>query len=78
MPVYNDRYKKTKIKPYGDKVYINFRGFNVPEDDIAYQSFIVISIDSWLVYENKYLDNWAYKMSNKRMTDYIDNNRFED
>ena len=41
-------------------------------------SFIVISIDSWLVYENKYLDNCAYKISNKRMTDYIDNNRFED
>ena len=50
----------------------------MPEDDIAYQSFIVISIDSWLVYENKYLDNCAYKISNKRMTDYIDNNRFED
>ena len=34
LPVYDDRYIKTKIRPYGDKVYNNFRGVNVPEDDI--------------------------------------------
>ena len=61
---------KTKIRTFGDKVYINFRGLNVPEDDIKCKSFIVISIDSLLVYENKYylqvyLDNCAYKTANK-------------
>ena len=32
MPVYDDRYIKTKTKAFGDKVYTNFRGLNVPED----------------------------------------------
>ena len=34
LPVYDDRYIKSKIKIYGDKVYTNFHGLNVPEDDI--------------------------------------------
>ena len=69
LPSHDDRYIKAKIRTYGDKVYTNFRGFNVPEDDIVYESFTVISIDYLLVYdvyENKYylqvyLDNCAYK-----------------
>ena len=82
LPVYDDTYIKTKISIYGDEVYTNFRGLNVPEDDIECESFTVISIDSLLVYENKhympvYLDNCAYKI-NKKMTDYLDENVFED
>ena len=53
LPVYDDRYIKTKIKTYVDKVYINFRGLNVPENNIKWESFTVVSIDSLLVYENK-------------------------
>ena len=34
LPVYNDRYIKTKIRTFSDKVYTNFRGLNVQEDDI--------------------------------------------
>ena len=33
LPVYDDRYIKTKIRTYGNKVYTNFCGLNVPEDD---------------------------------------------
>ena len=54
LPVYDDRYIKTKIRTYGDRVYINFRGLNVPEYDIKCESFTVISLNSLLVYENKY------------------------
>ena len=48
----------------------------MPEDDIKCEYFAVISIDSLLVYENKYylqvyLDNCAHKIANKQMTDYI-------
>ena len=44
------------------------------------QSFLFFSLH---VYENKYylqvyLDNCAYKIANKQMTDYIDENIFED
>ena len=54
LPVYDDRYIKTKIRTFGDKVYINFRGLNVSEDDIECESFAIISIDSLLVYDKKY------------------------
>ena len=68
---------KTKIRTYGNKVYTNFRDLNVPEDDIECESFTFISIDSLLVYNEKYylqafLDNCAYKILNKQMTDYLD------
>ena len=41
------------------------------------------SFDSLLVYENEYylqvyLDNCAYKIVNKQMIDYLDENVFED
>ena len=53
-----------------------------PEDDIEYKYFTVISIDSLLVYENKYylqvyLRNGAYKIIYKQMIDYLDENIFE-
>ena len=83
LPVYNDRYITIKIKTYRDKVYIHFRGLNLPEDDIEYESFTVISIDPLLVYQKKYylqvyLCNRAYKLAKKKqMNDYFDN-FFED
>ena len=52
--IYDYRYIKTKIKTYDDKVYINFRGFNVPEDDTECKSFKVVSVDLLLVYESKH------------------------
>ena len=44
LPVYDNRYVKTKIRTYGDKVYTNFRGLNVPEDGVEcelLQSFLL-------------------------------------
>ena len=72
LPVYDDRYIKTIIKTYSDKVYTNFRELNVPEDDIEWECFTGISIDFLLVYEKKYylqvyLDNCHYKIGNKQM-----------
>ena len=65
---------KTEIK--------NFHSLNVPDDDTECESFTVISIDSLLVYENRnylqvYLDNCAYKIIYKQMTDYLWDNPFE-
>ena len=54
LPVYGDRYTKTKTRTYSNKVYTDSRDLNVPEDDIEFESFTVISIDSLLLYENKY------------------------
>ena len=79
LPVYDDRYIKTEVRPYGNKVYTNFRGLNVRKDDIRCGSFTVIFIDPLLVYDNKYyiqvyLDNCPYKIVNKQMTDYLEEN----
>ena len=53
LPVYGERYMKTKIRKYGDKVYTNFCGLNVPEDNIQCEYFTVISIDSLLAGHHK-------------------------
>ena len=53
LPVYEDRYIKSKIRTFGDKVYTKFRGLDVPEDDVECESFISISINSLLVYDKK-------------------------
>ena len=71
------------MRTYFDKVCTNFCGLNVPEDDIECESFIVISFDSLLVYDEKYylqvyLDNCIYKSVNKQMAGYLDENLFED
>ena len=83
LQVYDDRYIKNEIRTYGSKFYSNFRDLNVPEDDIGCESFTVISIGSLLVCENKYylqiyLDNGAYKITDKKITDYLDDNLCED
>ena len=54
LPVYDDKCIETKIKTYGGKFYTNFRDLNVLETDIERESFTVISIDSLLVYDEKY------------------------
>ena len=83
LPVYDDRYIKNKIRTYGNKVYTNFCGLNVPQDNIECKSFTVISFNSLHVYNNKYylrvyLANCAYKIVNKQMTDYLHEDLFED
>ena len=55
----------------------------MPKDDIECESFTVISIDSLILYKNKYylqvhLDNCTYKIVNKQMTDYHNEKLFED
>ena len=55
----------------------------MPEDDIESKFFTVISNVSLLIWQNKYylqsyLDNCAYKITSKEMTDYLDDNLLED
>ena len=46
LPVHDHRYIKTKIRTYSNKVYANFI---LPEVNIEFKSFTVISIDSLLI-----------------------------
>ena len=77
LPVYDKRYIKNKIRIYGDKVFTSFRGLNAPKGCVERESFTNISVDSLLVFGNKYylqvsLDNCAYKIVDKQMIDYLD------
>ena len=48
LPVYDDRYIKTKIRTYGDKVYTNVCSLNVSEEDIECESFTVFLLILYL------------------------------
>ena len=69
LPVCDDRYIRTNIRAYGNKVYLNFHDSNLPEENIECESFTVISIDSLLVSKKynpqEYLHNWASEAVDK-------------
>ena len=48
-PVYNDKYIKTKIKIYNDRVYTNFQHNKIPKDNEYCANFSVILLDSIFV-----------------------------
>ena len=54
LPVYDDRYIKTKVTAFDDKVYTSFCGLNEAGNDIKCESFTFISIDSLFVHDSKY------------------------
>ena len=71
LPGYDNKYIKTKIRKYSGKVYNDFRGLNMPDDDTKFESFTIISIDFLLVWERKYyqqvcLNNCTYKITKKK------------
>ena len=45
LPVYDDRYMKTKIRTYEDIVHTNFHELNVAENGVKCKSFTIISIE---------------------------------
>ena len=55
-PVYgdNDKYIKTKIKSYGDKVNTNFQGNNIPKENASYKCFSLIMLDSIIRLSKKF------------------------
>ena len=50
---YDDRYIKTKIRIYGEKVCRDFRGLNVPENCKTCESFTIIPVDPLHVSKSK-------------------------
>ena len=55
-PVYsdNDKYIKTKIKMYEDRVNTNFRGKKVPKENTSYKCLSSIMLDSVIRLNKKY------------------------
>ena len=55
--VYDDRYIKTKIRMYGNKVYTNFHDFYVQEDGVDCECFIITYI-SYVLMETNITDQY--------------------
>ena len=56
-PVYgdNDKYIKTKIKMYENRVNTNFQGKNVPKENTSYRCLSLIMLDSVIRVNKKML-----------------------
>ena len=79
LPVYDDRYIKTKIRTH---VYTNFCGLNVAEDGVKCESFTIICDYSLLVCKSKcylqvYFNNCVYKIVDREIVDYLHDNLFD-
>ena len=53
-PVYNDKYIKTKIKIYNNRITTNFQGNNIPKVNEYCTCLFVILLDSVVKIENDY------------------------
>ena len=55
-PVYRDgdKYIKTKIKMYEDRVKTNFQGKKVPKENASYKCLLLIMLDSVIRVNKKY------------------------
>ena len=50
----NDKYIKTRIKSYGDKVNTNLQGKKVPKKNASYKCLSLIMLDSVIMVNEKY------------------------
>ena len=71
-PVYNDKYIKTKIKIYNNKVYKNFQHNKITKDNEYCARLSVILLDSIFVnsdkeyYPQMFLEECKYEIKNKK------------
>ena len=76
-PVYGevDKYIKTKIKSYGDRVNTNFQGQKVPKENVSYKCISLIMLDSVIRVNKKYypqtLEECKYAIRKNKMENLI-------
>ena len=80
-PVYgdNDKYMKTKIKLYEDKVNKNFQGKKVPKENASYKCFSFIILGSVIRLSKKYypqtlLEECKTEIKKNKMGNLINDN----
>ena len=79
-PVYgdNDKYIKTKIKSYGDKINTNFQGEKVPKENASYKCLSLIMLDSVIRVNKKHypqtlLEECKYEIKNNKIENLMNN-----
>ena len=77
-PVYggNDKYIKTKIKSYRDKLNTNFQGKKIPKENISYKCLSLIMLDSVVRVNKKYylqtlLEEFKYETKKNKMENLV-------
>ena len=53
MPVYDEKYLKTKVREYDGVIKINFLGNGVPKENMHYAFISCITVDSVMKMEKK-------------------------
>ena len=72
----NDKYIKTKIKLYGDKINTNFQGKKIPKENASYKCLSLIMLDSVITVNKKYypqtlLEECKYVIKKNKMEKLI-------
>ena len=73
----NDKYIKTKIKSYGDKVNTSFQGIKPPEENASCKCLSLIMLDYVIRVNRKYYpqtlsEECKYEIKNNKMENSID------
>ena len=76
MPVYHEKYLKTKVREYDDVIKTNLVGNDVPEENMHYTCIARITVDSVMRMEKKkfpqvYLEECKYKIKKIQMSRFI-------
>ena len=64
MPVYDEKYLKTKVREYDGVIKTNFLGNNVPKENVHYTSIACITIDSVMRMKRKFFHKFIQKNVN--------------
>ena len=73
-----DKYIKTKIKIYGDRLNTNFQGKKVPKENASYKCLLLIMLDSVIRVNKKYypqtlLEECKYVIRQNKIENLINN-----
>ena len=78
LPVHgdDDKYIKTKIKLYEDKINTNFQGKKIPKENASFKCLSLIMLDSVIGANKKYdpqtlLEECKYEIKNNKMENFI-------
>ena len=76
MPVYDEKYLKTKVREYDGVIKTNFLGNGIPKENMHYTCIACITIDSVMKMEKKnfpqvYLEEYKYKIKKIQMSRFI-------
>ena len=76
MPVYDEKYLKTKVREYDGVIKTNFLGIGMPKENMHYACIVCITIDSVMRMEKKnfpqvYLEECKYKIKKIQMSRFI-------